>query len=659
MRITGSDYHDLASPEHPRLSPSGESVAFVRKRPVDDESYESTVFVGPADGSEPPTRFTIAGDLDSAPEWSPSGDRIAFVSDRNDKVPQLWVLPVDGGEARKVTEVVGGVANPTWSPDGDRIAFVQRVTAEEREAGHDREQGADYEREQPDPRVINRLVYRAHGEYFDGVRSHVYTVDMAEDAVKRVTEGEYDFEHPEWGDPETLYYSVRRTGVPDDTLVHDVVAHDLPTHAETTVVQTTGWLPAFSATADGRVAYRYSRNEEPGPAMYSTQIKVHNRETGETVTPTAGFERRVYRGSKPQWGPEGDLYFLAPDEGAVKLARVAPEEAATVEVVLGGDDRHVDALDVTDRGAAFVQSEWNHPGDVFVTDFSGAPTRVSRLNEAYLDDHKIVRPEPVSFRAEGGPEIEGWVLTPPDFDPGETYPMVVEIHGGPTIMWTTSGTMWHEFQTLAAAGYVVFWCNPRGSTGYGEEFATAIGEDWGALDFADIMAGVDEVAARDYVDEDCLFVTGGSYGGFMTAWTIGHTDRFRAAVAQRGVYDQVAQFGATDCYHSNEWQLGMPWEDPESYWEASPIAYADDVDTPTLIIHSENDFRVPVHNADVFYRFLKKTGVETELVRYPRETHELSRAGEPGHVVDRFERILAWFGDHGGVPTGEDGDPDR
>lgn len=658
MRITEHDYHDLASAEHPRLSPTGESVAFVRKRPVNDEYYESTVFVGPADGSEAPTRFTIAGNLDSAPEWSPSGDRIAFVSDRGDEVPQLWVLPVDGGEARKVTEVVGGVTEPVWSPGGERIAFVQRATAEERADGHDHERGADYEREEPDPRVIRRLVYRAHGEYFDGVRSHIYIVELADDAVERVTEGEYDFEHPEWGDPGTLYYTVKRTGVPDDSMVHDVVAHDLPADAEETVLQTTGWLPTFSATADGRIAYRYSLDEDPGPAMYSTQIEVHDRGTGETVTPTAGFGRRVYRGATPQWGPDGNLYFLAPDEGAVKLMRVAPEEAASVEVVLGGDDRHVDAVDVADGGVVFVQSEWNHPGDVFMTNFEGETTRLTQLNGSYLDEHELARPEPVSFQAEDGPEVEGWVLTPPDFDPAETYPMVVEIHGGPTIMWTTSGTMWHEFQTLAAAGYVVFWCNPRGSTGYGEAFATTIGEDWGALDFADIMAGVNEVAAREYVDKDRLFVTGGSYGGFMTAWTVGHTDRFRAAVAQRGVYDQVGQFGATDTYHSSERQLGLPWEDPEGYWAASPITYANEVDTPTMVMHSENDFRVPVHNADVFYRFLKKNGVEAEFVRYPRETHELSRAGEPGHVVDRIERILAWFGDHGGVPT-DDGRLDR
>ncbi len=210
-------------------------------------------------------------------------------------------------------------------------------------------------------------------------------------------------------------------------------------------------------------------------------------------------------------------------------------------------------------------------------------------------------------------------------------------------MWTTSGTMWHEFQLLASMGYVVAWSNPRGSTGYGQEHTMAIGGNWGGPDYRDLMAFTDELEQRPYVDEENLFVTGGSFGGFMTSWIVGHTDRFSGAVTQRGVYDQIAQFGATDTYHSNEKQLGLPWKDPMKYWEASPVAYADQVETPTLIIHSEEDYRVPIHNADTLYRFYRKNGVDTRYIQYPREGHELSRAGEPAHVVDRLERIIRWF----------------
>ena len=204
--------------------------------------------------------------------------------------------------------------------------------------------------------------------------------------------------------------------------------------------------------------------------------------------------------------------------------------------------------------------------------------------------------------------------------------------------------MWHEFQTLAARGYVVFWCNPRGSTGYGEEFTTSIERNWGDVTMQDVMAGAREVAEREYVDEESAFVTGGSFGGFTTGWIVGHTDFFAGAVAQRGVYDLTGFFGSTDAYKLVEGDFrAVPWSDPEFLWDQSPAAYIEYVDTPTLLLHSEQDYRTPANTAELFYRSLKKHDVDTRLVRYPREGHELSRSGEPGHVVDRIERIVRWF----------------
>jgi dipeptidyl aminopeptidase/acylaminoacyl peptidase len=250
------------------------------------------------------------------------------------------------------------------------------------------------------------------------------------------------------------------------------------------------------------------------------------------------------------------------------------------------------------------------------------------------------------------------VLTPPGFDPdaegdeaggedeaSEEFPLAVEIHGGPHAMWSTAGTMWHEFQTLAARGYVVFWSNPRGSTGYGEAFLQAIERDWGDVTLSDVMAGVETVAERPYVDEANAFVTGGSFGGFMTAWTVGQTDYFRAAVSQRGVYDLTGFYGSTDgAYKLLEGDFDtVPSEEPAWLWEQSPTGHADAVDTPTLLIHSEDDTRTPICTAELYHRILRKNGVDTRFVRYPREGHELSRSGEPGHVVDRIERIARWF----------------
>ncbi|NHN60605.1 MULTISPECIES: S9 family peptidase [Halorussus] len=656
--VRASDYRDVAQVEEPRVSPDGERVAFVRKVPESDEEYEATVYVVPVGGDEP-RQFTVSEGVDSQPRWSPSGDRLAFVSTRgaDDDRPQLWVMPTDGGEARRVTDVVGGVSTISWSPDGSRIAFVQQATEADRE--EDRDLGLDgeeYEPEAPDPRVVDRLVYRAGERYFDGRRSHVYVVDLGseEDDISRLTDGDYDHLEPEWADESTLYYGARRTGDPDDNIVIDVVEYDLDADEETgTVVQTTGWTPMLAAAGDGRLAYAYTPEENA--TLRQTEIKVLDPETGDVTTPTEPLNRTLSVDMSVQWGPnEEDVYFLTPDEGEVAVWRAPGDASADPERVVA--DGTVEDAGVGPDKLAFVRSEWDHPGDVFVSTLGGAESRrLTRVNRDYLDDRAVAQPEEIRFENGAGDEIQGWVLTPPDFDPDETYPLAVEIHGGPHAMWSTSGTMWHEFQLLAARGYVVFWSNPRGSTGYGEEFMAALGGGrWGPVAYEDIMAGVDEVASREYVDEDDLFVTGGSYGGYMTTWIVGHTDRFAGAVSQRGVYELNSFYGSTDAFKLIEWDFDTtPSEDAAFLWEQSPAAYADAVDTPTLLLHADDDYRVPVNNGEMLYLLYKKNGVETRLVRYPREGHELSRSGEPGHVVDRLERIVRWFdgySDHHDAP---------
>ncbi|MDZ7702270.1 MAG: S9 family peptidase [Halobacteriales archaeon] len=657
--VEAADYHDIVQVADPQVAPDGDSVAFVRKAPDDEESYEATVYTVPVDGGEP-SQFTVAEGVDSSPRYSPSGDRLAFVSTRgaDDDRPQLWVLPTGGGEARQVTNVAGGVGSIAWSPDGTRIAFTQRSTPGEREEGLDldleagEEEPEAYEREPPDPRVIDRLVFRTGTNYFDDTHSHLYVVDLAEDEVERLSaggpdddapvpsDGRREFETPEWGGEDELYYTVCREADPDDAARYDVEALDLGSGEVETVVGTSGWGADLAATADGRVAFPYTPEERT--SIRQTELRVHDRSTGETHELTAELDRTLAFGAGIQWGPEEEqVYFATPDEGAVALRR-APWQGGTVETVIheGG----LTGFSVGEDATAFVQSEWDHRGDVFLAN-DGGSTRLTGVNAEYLEAHAIGEPEELRFAGGDGDEVQGWVLTPPDFDPEETYPLAVEVHGGPHAMWTTSGTMWHEFQTLAARGYVVFWCNPRGSTGYGEAFMSAIERDWGDVTMADVMAGVDRVCERDYVDADDLHLTGGSFGGFMTGWMVGRTDRFTSAVPQRGVYDQLGFYGSTDwAYKLVEGDYDTtPTEEPLFLWEESPVAHADGVTTPTLVIHADRDFRVPVNNAELFHRLLEKHGVDTRLVRYPREGHELSRSGEPGHVVDRLERIARWF----------------
>ncbi len=648
--VAASDYHDLVQVAEPRISPDCERVAFVRKVPENDERYEATIHTVPLGGGEP-RRLTLAEGVDSEPRWSPDGERLAFVSTRgSDDRPQLWVLPTDGGEARQVTEVAGGVSAIRWSPDGERIAFTQSSTPTERDEGLDLACDPDYEPEPPDPRVIDRLVYRADARYFDGGRSHVYTVDLASGEVTRRTEGDYDYVSPDWDDAGTLYYAAKRTDNPDDNTLYDVIAHDLDGgRGAETVTRTTAWRPGLAASGDGRIAHLHRPEERS--TLRQVEVEVFDRGSGETTSLTSSLDRTAE--GVPKWGPAGKyVYFLAPDGGSVTLRRVANDGNGPPEVVIG--DGHVDGFDPGHDAVALTRSEWDHPGDVFASTPAGAETnRLTRVNAAYLNDRAIPRPEELHFESDGE-GIQGWMLAPPDREEGKSYPLAVEIHGGPHSMWSTGGTTWHEFQTLAARGYVVFWCNPRGSTGYGEEHMAAIDRDWGAVTMKDVLAGADAVCERPVVDGTQQFVTGGSFGGYMTGWIVGHTDRFEGAVAQRGVYDLSSFYGSTDAFKLVEWEFdAVPWTDPKFLHERSPVAHASEVETPTLVMHAEEDYRVPIGGGEAFYRALKKNGVETRFVRYPREGHELSRSGEPAHVVDRIERIARWFdgySDHHDAP---------
>ena len=662
--IEASDYHDLVRVGEPRVHPDGDRVAFVRTVPDGDDSYEATVYVvdldadgdgdvdGDGEGAEP-TQFTVAEGRDSSPRYSPSGDRLAFVSTRgaDDDRPQLWVLPTTGGEARQVTNVAGGVSSIEWSPDGERIVFTQQSTAEDREEGRDTSVPEEFEPDEPDPRVIDRTVWRGFRRYLDGRRSHVYVLDLESEAdrgedLTRLTDGDHDYTGPTWGDDETVYYARRPADAadPDDTYELEIVAHDLPSDETTVVTTTSGWGATLAATEDGRVAYPYTPAERA--SMQQTDLKVYDRDAETEHTPTGDLDRTLGYDAVPEWGPEDEhLYFSTPDEGSVLYRRVPWDGDGREVETVAGEGKHVDGGSPGPDGTvAYTASESDHRGDVFAV-VDGEDRRLTRVNAALLDEVELAAPEPLSIDGPAG-EVQGWLLLPPEpAREGERFPLVVEIHGGPHAMWTTSGTMFHEFQTLAARGYAVFWSNPRGSSGYGERFMQAIERDWGAVTLADVEAGVDRVLERPAIDADQAFVTGGSFGGYMTAWTVGHTDRFEAAVSQRGVYDLAGFYGSTDgAYKLVEGDFdAVPWEAPEFLREHSPTASVDEVDTPTLLVHSDRDYRTPINTAERFYRGLRKNSVDTRLVQYPREGHELPRSGEPAHVVDRIERIARWF----------------
>lgn len=651
--IAAGDFTDIVAVDDPDVHPENDRVAFIRRVPEDDTEYASTVYQ--ADLTKASVRrLTVEEGSDQQPRWGPDGEHLAFVSDRltDDDRPQLWLLPTAGGEAQQVTNVPGGVSSIEWSPSGEQILFSQRVEHDDIDADRDLDVPEEYEPEEPDPRVIDRTVYRANEHFFDRRREQVYTLDVGEESVHRVSEwDELDHQFATWGDDRTVYYLSKLGEDPDDSLEYELVSVDVETGDRERVDEIEGFVTGLDATTDGRVVFAYSPT--PRPTIQQPQLIEIDPDTGKWTNLTEGLNRAVF--GQIEIGPDEEfVYFHTPDTGGNLIRRV-PLSGGEIEV-LTDDAGTSGAFSVGQDHLAYVKSEWDHPGDLFARSLSETHhRRLTSVNDDLLDERVVGRPEVLWFESSAGHEIQGWLLTPPDeADVEEPYPLVLEIHGGPHSMWTTSGTVWHEFQSLSGAGYAVLWTNPRGSLGYGEDFASAIERDWGDVTYDDLMTALDTVIERPEIDESQLFVTGGSFGGYQTTWTIGRTDRFEAAVSQRGVYDFAAFYGTTDVYQLIESEFdATPWEDHAYLYEHSPTSLVEGVATPTLLIHSEEDYRTPIATAEMYYRALRKLEVPTRLVRYPREGHELSRSGEPAHRIDRIERIIRWFdgyADHTDVP---------
>jgi dipeptidyl aminopeptidase/acylaminoacyl peptidase len=339
------------------------------------------------------------------------------------------------------------------------------------------------------------------------------------------------------------------------------------------------------------------------------------------------------------------VFFSAGDHGDTGIYRVRPRGRTLHVTQVVGKRRIVTGFDVAGDGQiAFAASAPEYPSDLFLVE-GHRERRVTHVNEEWLAEKSVALVREVQYKAPDGTPIQGWVMFPPNFTRRRKWPLAVEIHGGPQAMWGPGyPSMWHEWQCLASRGYVVFFCNPRGSDGYGTAFASASHAAWGESDANDILSGIDAVVRRGYIDIRRIGVTGGSYGGFMTVWLVGHDQRFACAVSQRGVYDLAHLHGTTDIAEWVESEFdGFPWRDPERFWKHSPLAYVEDIRTPLLILHSDNDFRAPVSDAEQLFTALRRLKRRAQFVRYPREGHELSRSGEPKHRLDRLNRIVGWF----------------
>ena len=662
--ITVQDLYHIATIEDPRISPDGHWTAYVHTTVNKFENgYQRNIWLVSTTGGAP-LQLT-RGNKDRQPRWSPDGQILAFVSERDGK-PQIYLLPVvsPGGEARQLTTLPNGAQHPAWSPDGKQIALLSPINSIERAReshGEETSPPADKLEDQQrkarkahdeakrfDPRVIRQIPYREGTAYLDDRHAQVYIIATSESESRpqRLTDTNAAYEPPAWT-ADGQYILTARNPYPE---------RDIPRRWNT--------LYRISATdhTEERLTGDDTGDSEPLPSpdgqwiAYTRKLLERRPERLQRLAllPTAGgdprdltitFDREVDSGGVRWSSDSQSLLFTAGSEGNREIYRVTVADG-NVEKLIGGIFEATGIDLAPDGGIAYAASTPANPSELMWRPANTSQSRqMTEANTGFLDEVIVQDTHELRFTSPSGQEIQGWYILPSDYESGKTHPLAFNIHGGPYFMWgPATASMWHEWQVHAASGYAVFFCNPRGSDGYGEAFRMALHADWGNIAHADLMAGVDAVIEKGFVDTQRMAVTGGSYGGYMTAWIIGHSDRFAAAVAQRGVYNLVSFYGVTDIplFLTDQYDA-TPLEDPTRLWQQSPLAYADAISTPLLIIHSENDFRVPISDGEQLFAAIKLRGGEVEFIRYPRDGHELSRSGEPEHRVHRLEHMVAWF----------------
>ncbi|MEC1662852.1 S9 family peptidase [Bacillus halotolerans] len=649
--MTAEDMTAIVSVTDPQYAPDGKRAAYVKSQAnKEKESYTSNIWVYDA-GSGASIPWTYGEKRSTDPRWSPDGRQIAFVSDRDGEVSQLYIMSAEGGEAKKLTNIPYGVSQPVWSPHGESVLVTVSLG--------DEESVYDQEKTEPDsfePVEVHGLAYKRDGKGLTrGAYAQLVLVSVKSGEVKQLTNEKADHFDPAFSpDGKSLVFSANLTETDDASKPHDVCMVSLETEDLKLITSHRGSFGPSSFSPDGRYLALLGHEQEYRNAtlekawLYDIEqdrltcltdmLDVHLADALIGDSLIGGAEQR------PVWTKDSQgFYVIGTEQGSTGIYYVSIE-GLVYPIRL--EKEYINSFSIHPDEQRFIASvtKPGRPSELYSIPFGQEEKRLTDANDKFVDEHLISLPEDIQYVTEDGMTVNGWLMKPAQAAEGKNYPLILNIHGGPHMMY--GHTYFHEFQVLAAKGYAVVYVNPRGSHGYGQEFVNAVRGDYGGKDYQDVMQAVDEAIKRDpQIDAERIGVTGGSYGGFMTNWIVGQTNRFKAAVTQRSISNWLSFHGVSDIgYFFTDWQLEHDmFTDTEKLWDRSPLKYAANVETPLLILHGERDDRCPIEQAEQLFIALKKMDKETVLVRFPKATHNLSRSGHPGQRIKRLAYISSWF----------------
>lgn len=646
-RFKSIDVFQLEYADDVQISPDGSRIVYVRvSHDVMTDRARRNLWLINADGTNHRPLRSENKNFQS-PRWSPDGTRLAYVSAAEGS-PQLYVRWMDTGQTSLLTNLVQAPGAIAWSPDGKSIAFTQFVPSSKPPlaAPPEKPEGATWA---PPVKVIDSVIYRADGEgYLDAGFNHVFIVSAEGGTARQLTDGDFNDDGPLSFTPDSkriVFSANRGADWERDPVESEVFSMDVATGKLTQLTDRDGPDNSPVVSPDGKqVAYLGFDDKLQGYQV--TRLYVVGIDGRNPRVITADFDRDV---ESPRWSADGrSLYFSYDDRGVKKLGVVSLDgKVRTLAEGLGGTDLgrpYTSGMYSVARNGrvAFTHNTPARPSDV-ATVAGGATKVLTSLNDDLFGNRKLGAVRPLTWKSSHDQrEIQGWVINPPDFDAGKKYPLILEIHGGPFAAYGPNYAS--ELQLYAAAGYVVLYANPRGSTSYGEEFGNLIHHAYPGNDYEDLMSGVDALIAQGNVDANNLFVTGGSGGGVLTAWIVGKTDRFRAAVVAKPVINWSSFVLTADAspFFYKYWFGAQPWEKPEEYWKRSPLSLVGNVKTPTMLITGEADYRTPIEETEQYYQALKLRKIDTLMVRVPEASHG-GMVARPSNLIAKVDNILAWF----------------